>query len=97
MLKDTTKEEREQIVSDVLGNISASCDGCRPELTEMYQAYIDEEKEIKDINIEFQAWYVFGEDVPSMERGVVPYTGRMQINDYWKTASWRDAVFCAES
>lgn len=36
LIKDTTKEERERIVSDALGNISASCDGCMPGLAEMY-------------------------------------------------------------
>lgn len=33
LIKDTTKEQREQIVSDSLGNISVSCDGCMPGLS----------------------------------------------------------------
>lgn len=28
LIKDTTKEEREQIVAESLGNIEAACDGC---------------------------------------------------------------------
>lgn len=44
LIRETTKEEREQIVSDALGNISASCDGCMPGLAEMYQEYIDGKK-----------------------------------------------------
>ena len=28
LIKDTTREEREQIVADSLGNIDAYCDGC---------------------------------------------------------------------
>ena len=28
LIKDTTKEEREAIVAESLGNISATCDGC---------------------------------------------------------------------
>ena len=28
LIKDTTKEEREQIVKESLGNIEANCDGC---------------------------------------------------------------------
>ena len=28
LIKDTTKEEREQIVAESLGNISVSCDRC---------------------------------------------------------------------
>lgn len=44
LIKDTTREEREQIVADSLGNIEATCDGCGSGLVEMYQAYIDGEK-----------------------------------------------------
>ena len=73
LIKDTTKEEREKIVSDALGNISASCDGCMPGLAEMYQAYIDGEKEIRDINMEFHARYVSGEDRPGYGKGSCVY------------------------
>ena len=41
LIKDTTREERKQIVEESFGNISASCDGCMAGLTEMYQEYID--------------------------------------------------------
>lgn len=41
LIKDTTREERQQIVDDAIGNISASCDGCAEGIIEMYQAYID--------------------------------------------------------
>lgn len=64
LIKDTTKEERERIVAESLGNIDASCDGCMAGLAEMYQDYIDGRKEIKDINMEFNARYVSGEDMP---------------------------------
>ena len=40
LIKDTTKEEREAIVAESLGNISATCDGCSAGIVEMYQAYI---------------------------------------------------------
>lgn len=62
-IQDTTKEEREKIVADSLGNISAACDGCMAGLVEMYQDYIDGKKELKDINMEFNARYVSGADV----------------------------------
>ena len=39
LIKDTTREEREQIVADSLGNIDAYCDGCMCGITEMYQYY----------------------------------------------------------
>ena len=51
LIKDTTREERQQIVDDAIGNISASCDGCAEGIIEMYQAYIDGEMEIADINM----------------------------------------------
>ena len=51
-------EERKQIVEESFGNISASCDGCMAGLAEMYQEYIDGTKEIRDINMEFNAHYI---------------------------------------
>ena len=53
LIKDTTKEERERIVSESIGNINGSCDGCAAGLAEMYRDYIDGIKEIRDINMEF--------------------------------------------
>ena len=53
LIKDTTQEERERIVTDSIGNINGSCDGCAAGLAEMYQDYIDGKKEIRDINKEF--------------------------------------------
>ena len=53
LIKDTTVEERKQIVKESLGNISASCDGCMARLSEMYDEYIEGKKEIRDINMEF--------------------------------------------
>ena len=64
LIKDTTKEEREQIVAESLGNISASCDGCSSGIIEMYQDYIDGRKELRDINMEFHARYVSGNEGP---------------------------------
>ena len=55
LIKDTTREEREQIVADSLGNIDAYCDGCMCGITEMYQDYIDGKKELREINMEFNA------------------------------------------
>ncbi len=57
LIKDTTKEERERIVAESIGNINGSCDGCAAGLAEMYQDYIDGKKEIRDINMEFSAQY----------------------------------------
>ena len=59
-MKDTTREERERIVEESIGNISGSCDGCMAGLAEMYQDYIDGKKEIRQINMEFNARYAKG-------------------------------------
>lgn len=61
LISETTKEERERIVADSLGNISGACDGCSPGIIEMYQDYIDGKKELREINMEFRASYVSGE------------------------------------
>lgn len=65
LIKDTTREERERIVFDSIGNISAICDGCSAGLAEMYQDYIDGKKELREINMEFNARYVSGAEGPS--------------------------------
>jgi hypothetical protein len=57
LIKDTTREERERIISESIGNINGACDGCAPGLAEMYQEYIDGKKEIRDINAEFSVRY----------------------------------------
>ena len=58
LIKDTTREEREQIVAESIGNIESACDGCAPGLVEMYQEYIEGRKELRQINMEFNARYV---------------------------------------
>ena len=50
LIKDTTMEERKQIVKESLGNISAGCDGCMARLSEMYGEYIEGKKEIRDFD-----------------------------------------------
>lgn len=71
LIKDTTREEREKIVADSLGYIEANCDGCMTGLVEMYQDYIDGKKEIRDINMEFNARYERG-DMDREERRSCP-------------------------
>jgi hypothetical protein len=63
LISETTKEEREQIVRDSLGIIDANCDGCMAGLADMYQDYIDGKRELRDINMAFQARYVKDEDM----------------------------------
>ena len=67
LISETTREEREAIVARSLGNISANCDGCMSGLAEMSQEYIDGQKELREINMEFNARYVSGKEVPGRE------------------------------
>ena len=64
LIADTTREEREQIVAESIGNMDGLCDGCSPGLIEMYQAYIEGRKELRDINMEFNARYTRGSAEP---------------------------------
>ena len=64
LIKDTTREEREQIVAESIGNINGGCDGCMAGLADMYQDYIDGKREIKDINMAFRGHYESGEEAP---------------------------------
>ena len=73
LIKNTTREERERIVAESIGNISGACDGCAPGLAEMYQDYIDGLKEIREINMAFSARYESGTGVP--EKGGCGYAG----------------------
>ena len=57
LIAETTREEREKIVAESLGNIEANCDGCMSGLAEMYQDDSDGKKELREINMEFNARY----------------------------------------
>ncbi len=74
LIKDTTREERERIVADSLGNLSGGCDGCAPGIVEMYQDYIDGRKELREVNMAFRAHFVSGDEGP--ERGGCGMTGK---------------------
>lgn len=69
LIKDTTREEREKLVEEALGNICATCDGCAAGIAQMYQAYIDGAKELREVNMEFQARYVRGMEGPEEKDG----------------------------
>ncbi len=58
LIKDTTREQREIIVEESIGNINGMCDGCMAGLADMYQDYIDGKREIRDINMAFRQGYV---------------------------------------
>ena len=74
LIADTTREERAQIVAESIGNIDGLCDGCSPGLIEMYQEYIDGRKELREINMEFNARYTRGTAGP--DRSGCSYSGK---------------------
>ncbi len=64
LIKNTTKEQRERIIYNALncgGGGCENCSGCGVfgaiDPYDMYQPYIDGEKEISEINMEFRAGY----------------------------------------
>ena len=63
LISETTREEREQIVAESIGNVNGSCDGCMAGLAEMYQDYIDGKREIRDINMEYMEKYRQGRQI----------------------------------
>ena len=64
LIAHTTREDRERIVAESIGNISGLCDSCSPGIIEMYQDYIDGKKELREINAEFHTGYVSGATGP---------------------------------
>ncbi len=66
LIKDTTREEREQIIRRSLDCGGGGCENCSScclgggSVSSMYQPYIDGEKEIAEINMEYNARYLHG-------------------------------------
>ena len=56
LIKDTTKEERIALIREWIP-VEEATEDCDIDLWEMYRAYINGEKEIAEINAEFQAEY----------------------------------------
>ena len=67
LIADTTRQEREAIVAESIGNIDGACDGCSPGLIEMYQDYIEGRRELREINMAFNAQYTSGRMGPERE------------------------------
>ena len=62
LIRDTTREERIQIINQSLAVCGSSCDFCNGcdnlgggRVETIYQPYIDGEKEIAQINMEFRS------------------------------------------
>ena len=59
LIKDTTREERMEIVRRSFGT-EDSCESGVADPFKMYQAYVDGEKEIAEINLAYRAHYTHG-------------------------------------
>lgn len=62
LIKNTTREQREKIIRDSLSCGGGGCENCSScgvfgagDPIDMYQPYVDGEKEIDEINLEFRA------------------------------------------
>lgn len=62
LIKDTTREERIQIVEQGLNQCGGACDFCNGcdnlgggSVDAFYQPYIDREKELREINMEYKS------------------------------------------
>ena len=71
MIKDTTKEDRIRIVQEGLNQCGGACDFCNGcdnlgggSVDAFYEPYINGEKELREINMEFNARYIKGDDMP---------------------------------
>lgn len=53
LIAQTTREERQKIVNESIGQIDGLCDGCACGVLRMYDDYIDGKKELTQINQEF--------------------------------------------
>ena len=59
LIKDTTRDERDQIVRESLGFSEVSCE--EPDGYDFYLPYIEGEMELKDLNMAYQAGYVMAD------------------------------------
>ena len=69
-IKDITREQRIQIIRESFGDefFGGGCDNVgMGSAEEMYQAYIDGEKEIAQINAEYRARYIKGDMMDEAE------------------------------
>lgn len=69
LIADTTREEREQIVAEAIGNTEGACDGCAQGILNMYDAYIDGKMELREVNMAFRTGYVSGQTGPDKTAG----------------------------
>lgn len=62
LIRNTTRQRREQIVRESLGYSDIGCEGCCDGY-DLYIPYIEGEKELREITMEYHARYVKGMEV----------------------------------
>ena len=67
-IEDTTREERELIVAQSIGNIDGLCDGCSPGIVSMYDDYVEGRRELAEINMAFRSGYTRANAVQGISR-----------------------------
>lgn len=65
LIKNTTREQREQIVRESLGYSDIGCEDCGDGY-DMYLPYIEGKKELREITMEYRTQYV--KDMERKER-----------------------------
>ncbi|MBB5183028.1 hypothetical protein [Catenisphaera adipataccumulans] len=66
LIKDTTREERMEIIRESMNSCGTSCENCSScwlgggSPDQIYKDYIDGKKEISEINAEYFANYIHG-------------------------------------
>ncbi len=66
LIKDTTEKERREIVERCLEDAEYGCGGSAAGGIRMYEAYIKGEKELSEINREYEVHYVCEEPRPEI-------------------------------
>ncbi len=72
LISETTKEEREQMVKDSLGNIEANCDGCMSGLADMYQDFLSLKGEERKRCLEIAKTVLFSETNVQLKSHRIP-------------------------
>lgn len=70
LISETTKEEREAIVKESLDILKQAVMAVCPGWQKCIRTILTGKRELREINMEFNARYVKGEDMPGRERCV---------------------------
>ena len=78
-IADTTREEREKIVAESIGNTAGLCDGCSPGIIEMYNDYIEGKRELGMLYNNFNTSLITSESVQGIIESAIEYTTNFDL------------------